>query len=620
MNINGVGSGSSGTDYSRITGLATGMDIDGMVKGMLARDRARMDKVGQDRQYLQWQQEAYVDIIKDLKDFNNYFDILKADNMIGSSNYTGTKVVSSKENVLNATTLPGAVKGLYEVKVANLAESAKAQGSFSPLNSGKITNTNGADWQNKTITFSVDGKEIKITLDNMVNPDGSAAATTLDGIVQKIQEKINTTELKDKLTLSAENGTIHFQGAGSQDIVLKDTTLKNLAALKDKSITSFNRNSKLSDLGITAGNFKVTVKGTEFTVNIDNTKSIDDIVTDIKNTQLPSGESLGNFINVSFSDLTKKLTIESKYTGSKEALTITSGTSNFADKTGLTGEFTGINAKVSIKAPGENAFVEVEKESNNFNIDGMSYNLIKPTGDESIELTVTSDATASVDKFKKFIEKYNALVEKINTKVSEKKEYKFKPLTEEQRKSMKEDEIKSWEEKAKQGMLKRDGDLSQILSDLRSAVYNAVEGSGITMTELGITTTSKYMDGGKLEIDETKLKAALENKGDLVQKLFTQTGDKYESQGVFTRFKKIINDNIGFDGTLIKKAGSKDTRWVSENDLSKRITEKNTVLKDLERKFFVKQEALYRRFATLEKNMNSLNSQSNWLYSQMGAS
>lgn len=616
MNINGVGSG----DYSRITGLATGMDIDGMVKGMLARDRARMDKVGQDRQYLQWQQEAYVDIIKDLKDFNNYFDILKADNMIGSSNYTGTKVVSSKENVLNATTLPGAVKGLYEVKVANLAESAKSQGSFSPLNSGKITNTNGADWQNKTITFSVDGKEIKITLDNMVNPDGSAAATTLDGIVQKIQEKINTTELKDKLTLSAENGTIHFQGAGSQDIVLKDTTLKNLAALKDKSITSFNRNSKLSDLGITAGNFKVTVKDTEFTVNIDNTKSIDDIVTDIKNTQLPSGESLGNFINVSFSDLTKKLTIESKYTGSKEALTITSGTSNFADKTGLTGEFTGINAKVSIKAPGENAFVEVEKESNNFNIDGMSYNLIKPTGAESIELTVTSDATASVDKFKKFIEKYNALVEKINTKVSEKKEYKFKPLTEEQRKSMKEDEIKSWEEKAKQGMLKRDGDLSQILSDLRSAVYNAVEGSGITMTELGITTTSKYMDGGKLQIDETKLKAALENKGDLVQKLFTQTGDKYESQGVFTRFKKVINDNIGFDGILIKKAGSKDTRWVSENDLSKRITEKNTVLKDLERKFFAKQEALYRRFATLEKNMNSLNSQSNWLNSQMGAS
>lgn len=620
MNINGVGSGSSGTDYSRITGLATGMDIDGMVKGMLARDRARMDKVGQDRQYLQWQQEAYVDIIKDLKDFNNYFDILKADNMIGSSNYTGTKVVSSKENVLNATTLPGAVKGLYEVKVANLAESAKAQGSFSPLNSGKITNTNGADWQNKTITFSVDGKEIKITLDNMVNADGSAAATTLDGIVQKIQEKINTTELKDKLTLSAENGTIHFQGAGSQNIVLKDTTLKNLASLKDKSITSFNRDSKLSDLGITAGNFKVTVKGTEFTVNIDNTKSIDDIVADIKNTQLPSGESLGNFINVSFSDLTKKLTIESKYTGSKEALTITSGTSNFADKTGLTGEFTGINAKVSIKAPGENAFVEVEKESNNFNIDGISYNLIKPTGAESIELTVTSDATASVDKFKKFVEKYNALVEKINTKVSEKKEYKYKPLTEEQRKSMKEDEIKSWEEKAKQGMLKRDGDLSQILSDLRSAVYNAVEGSGITMTELGITTTSKYMDGGKLEIDETKLKAALENKGDLVQKLFTQTGDKYESQGVFTRFKKTINDNIGFDGTLIKKAGSKDTRWVTENDLSKRITEKNTVLKDLERKFFVKQEALYRRFATLEKNMNSLNSQSNWLYSQMGAS
>jgi len=71
---------------------------------------------------------------------------------------------------------------------------------------------------------------------------------------------------------------------------------------------------------------------------------------------------------------------------------------------------------------------------------------------------------------------------------------------------------------------------------------------------------------------------------------------------------------------LIQKAGYKDTRWVSENDLSKRITEKNTVLKDLERKLFAKQEALYRRFAALEKNMNNLNSQSNWLNSQLGAS
>lgn len=519
MNINGVGSGSSGTDYSRITGLATGMDIDGMVKGMLARDRARMDKVGQDRQYLQWQQEAYVDIIKDLKDFNNYFDILKADNMIGSSNYTGTKVVSSKENVVNASTLPGAVKGLYEVKVANLAESAKAQGIF-----------------NKT-----------------------------DG-------------------------------------------------------TSFNRDTKLSDLGITSGDFKVTVKGKEFTVNIDNTKSIGDIVNDIKNTQLPSGESLGNYVNVSFSDLTKKLTIESKNTGKNETLKIQEGTSNFASKSGIQGDFIGVNAKVSIKAPGEKDFVDVEKETNNFSIDGISYNLVKPTGDESIELNVTSDATASVDKFKKFVEKYNALVEKINGKITEKKEYKYTPLTEEQKKSMKDDEIKNWEEKAKQGILKRDNNLTQILGDLRSSLFKAVEGSGISMTELGISTTANYMDGGKLQIDETKLKDALENKGDLVQKLFTQSGNTSETQGVFTRFKNILNENIGYDGTLIKKAGYKDTRWAGENDLSKKINNKNNVLKELERKLFTKQEALYKKFAMLEKNMNNLNSQSNWLYSQMGAS
>ena len=62
MNISS--SSSSSADYGRITGLASGLDIDGLVESMLSNDQARVDKAKQAKQTLEWQQEAYVDIIK----------------------------------------------------------------------------------------------------------------------------------------------------------------------------------------------------------------------------------------------------------------------------------------------------------------------------------------------------------------------------------------------------------------------------------------------------------------------------------------------------------------------------------------------------------------------------
>lgn len=79
---------------------------------------------------------------------------------------------------------------------------------------------------------------------------------------------------------------------------------------------------------------------------------------------------------------------------------------------------------------------------------------------------------------------------------------------------MSEDEIEKWEAKAKSGLLRNDSILTNGLYGMRSSFMNSVAGLGDatmdSLAEIGITTSSTYSDGGKLVIDEDKLRSAIE--------------------------------------------------------------------------------------------------------------
>lgn len=57
---------------------------------------------------------------------------------------------------------------------------------------------------------------------------------------------------------------------------------------------------------------------------------------------------------------------------------------------------------------------------------------------------------------KTFVDDYNKIMDKIYDLVTEKKDSDYPPLTEAQKEEMSEDEIKDWEKKAKQGILRND--------------------------------------------------------------------------------------------------------------------------------------------------------------------
>ena len=65
---------------SRITGLATGLDVDAVVKETMQAYRSQIDTVEQEKALVELQQSMYREVIKESRDFyDKYFDIGKSE-------------------------------------------------------------------------------------------------------------------------------------------------------------------------------------------------------------------------------------------------------------------------------------------------------------------------------------------------------------------------------------------------------------------------------------------------------------------------------------------------------------------------------------------------------------
>src|SRR5690554_2701841 len=80
----------------RITGLASGIDTEEMVKSMMRAERVKLDRVEQDKQVLLWRQEMYNNLNKDFANF-----IINSRKIFGltSINYNGTFRPNSYQNL-----------------------------------------------------------------------------------------------------------------------------------------------------------------------------------------------------------------------------------------------------------------------------------------------------------------------------------------------------------------------------------------------------------------------------------------------------------------------------------------------------------------------------------------
>lgn len=625
----------------RILGMASGLDTETMVKQLMKAENVKVDKVKQDRQIAQWQQDLYREIIGDLTAMRStYFDVLKPEtNVLSKNNYSAFDVAAvdvpasgTASPIAGATANAGvgAVAGVYKVEVTQLASGATKAGSPLAANTTKASTLASLNLTANTT--------LNITYNGTTKPVEIKTTDTIENVIQKISDATSGNVVA-KFSELTRQFTIQTTATGSGNSLSIDTPISALGLYKDSIGTTTTVDTVTSN-----GSFDISYVDSEGTISTktisySSGKTIDEIAAQINS-------DTGNMVAASFDPGSKTFSLSQK-NGKEVRIDKVSGSAGL--ELGLpsyssAGEVTGVDAKLKITPPGSSTAVNVTKSTNNFTLDGISYSLSRAS--TTTNITVSSNTQKAFDKIKGFIDKYNEIVDKVNKKIGEKKQYDYKPLTDEQKKDMEEEDIKKWEERAKEGLLKNDSSLQNMLAAMRSAFFQGVEGAGITLKDLGLNTSADYSQRGKIVFDaaaggEQKLKDILSTRGEQVAKLFMQTSSKVSSynpdlssddrerrnsdQGIFQRINDILQDyvrttrnNDGKKGFLIEKAGIKGDFSEFNNLLYTKIKDKDKIISSLTIKLADKENRYYKQFAKLEQAMNSLNSQSSWLAQQLG--
>lgn len=383
-----------------------------------------------------------------------------------------------------------------------------------------------------------------------------------------------------------------------------------------------------------------------------------------------NGKSVGNFtkddaldkvmntinnsdagVKVQFSQITNQFVFTAKETGEGGRVEIADGTLGAA----LFGAVDPASADPDSYTAGQDAIFQVEvngktmnlaRSTNAVEIDGMTLNFketfnvgtgasgvitsqqlndpdIFGTG-EAVTFKAETDADTIVDAVKKMVEDYNDIMNSVKdlyttrpATTSTGKSYE--PLTDEEADGMTETEIKNYEEKAKQGILYMDSDLSSLYNSLRSVLT----GNSGLLKSIGLST--EYSSGKTtLKLDETALRQAIAEDPEAVKDAFVSSKDNgAATDGLMAQMNKVVNNYAGTSGAtkgiLIEKAGSKYSPTAAlDNSMLDKMNDIDDEIEKWQDKLSDKVDYYTNKFTQLEMLINQMNSQSSALSGLMG--
>lgn len=295
----------------------------------------------------------------------------------------------------------------------------------------------------------------------------------------------------------------------------------------------------------------------------------------------------------------------------------------------------GRDAKFTVTVNGNE--MTMTRSSNSVNIDGLTINMketfnSKDNGDntfsvenknDSVTFKSTTDSDKIVDAVKSMIEDYNAMLSEIRGAYSTLPAQKtdgssYEPLTSDQASNYSESEQQRYEEKAKQGILFADRDLSSLYNKLQN-VFSPSGQDGAILRGMGITSSYDIGTGAlTITLDEDKLRSMLDSDPDMVADAFTKTNG-----GVMQNLKNTLDTYAKTTGEpkgiLIQKAGSPlSPLSLMNNTWQKQIDNLNTQIEKWQDKMSSQVDRYTQQFSRLEQLIAQMNSQSSTLAGMMG--
>lgn len=272
-----------------ISGLASGVDTDSIVQGLMESAQEPLIQLLQQRQITQWKQDIYQRTGNTLTDLQNDLSSLQL-----QSTFLQTTATSSNSSVVSATSNGASANGSYSVTVQQLASGATATSSQSLSTNSNYANTPigqilGDSSSDTSLSFTLNGQTFK------VNPQ----TDTINSILQDINSNpaAGVTGFYDsnagKVVLQTD-GT----GSGAKMQVSSDDAgiFTNLFGLQPAQAVSY---SFTGDSLTSSGT--VDINGTHF--QFTNGESLEDVTSQI------NAQAASTGVVASYDSSTNKLTL-----------------------------------------------------------------------------------------------------------------------------------------------------------------------------------------------------------------------------------------------------------------------------------------------------------------------
>lgn len=584
----------------RMSGLVSGLDTESIVSELVKAEATRKQKVEQNKTKLEWKQEIWKDLNKEIYSF--YTD--KVSKLRLQGQYTVKSVTSTDESKVTASAAQGAVPGNYSLKVkqlsaaqnwtsarfgaqvsadSSLADLGIEEGTVFRLQSG-ISDKGSGNY----VTFEVTA-ESKLS-DFLSACNNAGISATYDKEQQRLFIGSKQSGADNKFEISAYSPDSAY--AAAMDGLKEELDFSGRTTAEKKNIlnavgvlTKYSENEAFEKLE-----------------NEEWTQEEYDAYVSNRDAAMEYLENFGDYSRI-------QTAIDGIYSSRNEGVTDALAALKLTPESGATI----IEARDSVI---EYNGVEYTSGSNDFNINNVKMTVKNLTDSNGVTLTVGNDTESAMKMVKDFITTYNGLIDKMSTLYNAKAAKGYEPLSEEEKKAMSDEQVKLWEDKIKATLLRRDESVSSLLTSMRTALATSVtvDGKKYSLANFGISTSSDYKEYGKLHIygdeedakyadKEKKLEKALEEDPETVAKVLS---------GVVQNLYTTLNKSM--QASTLRSAMS----FYNDKEATKQVKQYEKDIEKWKEKLEDMEDRYYSQFTAMEKAMSSMKSQSSYLSGMMG--
>lgn len=274
----------------------------------------------------------------------------------------------------------------------------------------------------------------------------------------------------------------------------------------------------------------------------------------------------------------------------------------------------------AVRITGQDSVIELNgatftNNTNDFSINGLTIQAMEVTGNDQVTITTNTDVDGIYDMIKGFLKDYNDLVKSVDVAYNAASSKGYEPLTSDEKDAMSDDEVKKWEEKIKDSLLRKDSTLGSVLDTMKNDMARSfkVGDKSYSLSSFGIATlgyfNSPENETGVYHIDGDKDDSKTSANTDKLREMISNDPDTVIS--FFSQLSTQLYTDLG------KKmaASSTSSAYTIYNDkqMNTQYSEYNTKISEAEDKVTTWEDYYFSKFSAMESALAKMNAQSSSL-------